>query len=430
MKIVGLLVVLIMDLAASAQDFPFEREPIDYLKAQADDPVARLQTRIDQGDIALKRDPEHGYLTSVLQYLGVPVSSQSLVFSRTSFQRDKIRPESPRALYFNDDVYIGYVPGGDVLEFAASDPKLGAVFYVLEQDADGPPRFQRQTHECLSCHASARTQEVPGHVVRSVFADTRGNPVYNAGGFTTDDTSPFPERWGGWYVTGTHGTMRHMGNAFVSDTKQPENLDRNANANRTTLPDQVRRAAYPTPSSDIVALMVMEHQTQMHNALTRAHQDALFALDYQAGISKALGEPEGDMLESTRRRLDAAAERVVQHLLFSGEAALTDRVEGTTTFAAEFAERGPRDPSGRSLRDFDLTTRLFRYPCSYLIYGEAFDRLPNVVRDRIAARLDAVLSSRDDSPRFAHLSSADRQAIREILITTKPDLTRNWSDGG
>lgn len=411
---------------AAAQDLPYERPPIDYHKAAADDPIARLQARLDRGEAALERDDRAGYLLSVLRHLGAPVESQSLVFSRTSFQRDKIRPESPRALYFADDVYVGYVPGGEVLEFAAVDARLGAVFYVLEQDGEGSPRFQRQTHECLSCHAGARTQDVPGHMVRSVFADRRGNPIYNAGGFTTDDGSPFAERWGGWYVTGTHGAMRHMGNVFAADGDRPEELDREAGANLTALPGRVRAGAYPTASSDIVALMVLEHQTQTHNALARAHQDALIALDYQAGITKALGEPEGTMLESTRRRLDAAAERVVRAILFSGEAPLTDRVTGTTAFAEEFAARGVRDPKGRSLRDLDLERRLLKYPCSYLIYTEAFDRLPAPVMERVAARLDAILSGRDASKAFAHLTAEDRTAIREILTATKPELTRGW----
>ncbi|GIW89443.1 MAG: hypothetical protein KatS3mg108_3767 [Isosphaeraceae bacterium] len=420
--------ILALGVVAAGQELAYERPPIDYLKAEAEDPVARLQERLDRGEVELKREAGLGYLRSVLEHLGVPVESQGLVFSRTSFQRDRIRPESPRAIYFGDDVYVGYVPGGEVIELAAVDPRLGAVFYVLEQSGEKEPRFERQTHECLSCHAGVRTQDVPGVLVRSVFTDRRGNPIYNAGGFTTDDRSPFDERWGGWYVTGTHGAMRHLGNVFAA-SEQPESLDREGGANRTELPEAVRVEAYPVAASDIVALMVLEHQTQTHNALARAHQEALIALDYQAGIARALGEPEGVLLESTRRRLDAAAERVVRALLFAGAAPLTDRVRGTTAFAERFSARGIRDEQGRSFRDLDLERRLFRYPCSYLVETEAFDRLPAAVRERVAARLDEILSGRDRSPDYAHLTAEDRGTIRAMLMAIKPGLTQGWSRG-
>jgi hypothetical protein len=117
---------------------------------------------------------------------------------------------------------------------------------------------------------------------------------------------------------------------------------------------------------------------------------------------------------------------VVLYLLFEGETPLTDVVKGTTPFAKEFAQRGPRDAKGRSLRDFDLERRLFKFPCSYMIYSELFDALPDVAHDYIYRRLWDILHGRAGGPAFNHLSEGDRLAIREILLATKPNLPAYW----
>jgi hypothetical protein len=252
-------------------------------------------------------------------------------------------------------------------------------------------------------------------------------PVYNAGTFLTGHESPLDERWGGWYVTGTHGEARHMGNAVVRDRKAPEELDRNAGANVTDLSDRFDARPYLAPHSDIVALMVLEHQTQLHNLITAAGYQARLALHYEQGINEALGRPPGAMSPSTARRYEAPAEELVKYLLFAEEAPLEAPVAGTSGFAQEFAAKGPRDSRGRSLRDFDLTTRLFRYPCSYLIYSEAFDALPEPAKAYVYRRLEEILTGRDQSPAFARLSADDRRAILEILRDTKPGPPASWA---
>src|SRR6056297_650083 len=197
---------------ASGQNVAYERPPIDYLNAPVSDRVAELAAAVAAGSVVLEFDPEHGYLPSLLAALEVPESSQTLVFSKTSLQLHRISPRQPRALYFNDDVYVGWCQRGDVLELAATDAQQGAIFYTLEQTETGTPEFLRDRGQCLTCHASSRTQDVPGYLMRSVYADAAGRPVLGSGTYTTDDTSPLHERWGGWYVTGTHGSMRHLGN--------------------------------------------------------------------------------------------------------------------------------------------------------------------------------------------------------------------------
>ncbi|MBX3442506.1 MAG: hypothetical protein KF774_08860 [Planctomyces sp.] len=399
----------------------FESEPIQYDAAPVEDRVARLQDRLERGEARLEHASDRGWLDSVLRELDVPASSQALVFSKTSLQLRKISRTRPRALYFNDDTYVGYCQQGDVLELAAIDPQQGLIFYTLDQQPAETPRFVRDKGHCLSCHATARTQGVPGALVRSVFADRDGTPLLGAATFTTDDCSPFSERWGGWYVTGTHGDMRHMGNVTSPDRKAPEEIDREQGANRSDLSPLFDVGHYPTPHSDIVALLVLEHQTQMQNAFTAANYEARHAAWYDGIMNDALDRPDDFQSETTGRRIASASEKIVRGLLFSGEFALTAPIQGTSAFAEEFAARGNRDARGRSLRDFDLDRRLFKYPCSFLIESKQFSALPQSVRDQVDRRLEEILNGRDESGRFAHLSEDDRAALREMIPALRAD---------
>ena len=423
----GLLAALALCLTCgllSAQDF--EREPINYETAPVDNPVSRLQARLDMGETKLDYDDRVGYLKSVLRELNVPESSQMLVFSKTSLQRHRIAPKTPRAIYFNDDMYVGFCQHGDVAEFSAVDPQLGVVFYTLDQEQTDKPKFTRHNDNCLLCHASTQTRSVPGHLVRSVYVDPVGFPVFAMGTHRIDHTSPLAKRWGGWYVTGTHGEQTHLGNLIVSGKQVREPVDNTKGHNVTDLGELLKTSAYLTPHSDLVALMVLEHQAETHNLITRANFTAREALHAEARLNKDLNEPEGHRWQSTTTRIQSAGNELVKYLLFSGEASLTAKLQGTSSFADEFAQRGPRDPQGRSLRDFDLERRLFKYPCSYLIYSRSFDALPREAKDFVYRRLYEVLNSADQSKDFAHLSAADRTAIREILIATKPDLPDYW----
>src|SRR5262249_30748978 len=215
------------------------------------------------------------------------------------------------AIYFNDDVYVGFVQGGDVLEFSAADPDLGGTFYLMDQAEKARPGLWRQTHDCLQCHASGKTEDVPGHLVRSVFPDEGGQHIFNAGTCTTTDESPWKERWGGWYVTGKHGRQVHMGNVFVTDTKEPEKLDHAAGSNVTDLSNRFDVTPYLSRHSDIVALLVLQHQTKMHNLITAANFQARIALEYAAAINKALGRPAEEVSEGTLARIKGPAEDLV-----------------------------------------------------------------------------------------------------------------------
>jgi len=393
---------------------PLDDSSIQYATRPLSDPVAQLQQRIQRGEAKLEYNPDYGYLLSVLKNMQVPVSSQLLVFSKTSFQASRIFPRLPRALYFNDRVSVGWVKTGDVVEIAAVDPRQGVVFYTLDQEQTASPKIVRRD-ECLQCHASGSTLGVPGFVVRSVYPDRSGMPLFHAGTSITDHRSPISQRWGGYYVTGTSVNQTHLGNAIYQDENPPR-------------PEAIRfdGGAYLSPHSDIVALMTLEHQSRMQNLITRVGYETRMALGSQKAMNEALKRPTDEISESTTRRINSAAEELVSYMLFTDETPLTGRITGSSSFAADFARQGPQDHRGRSLRQFDLTRRIFQYPCSYLIYSEAFDNLPDPAKQRVYRRLWEALTGQDQSEKFVRLSAADRQAILEILLDTKTGLPKYW----
>jgi len=399
---------------------PLEDPAIDYAKAPVSDRVYKLKLELESGKRKLAYDADLGYLPAVLDVLNVPVSSQVLVFSKTSFQAPRIAPRTPRAIYFNDSVSVGIVRGGDVLELAAHDPAQGTIFYTLDQEAGGSPLVMRRD-DCLQCHISGRTAGVPGLIVRSVYPDSTGMPLFQAGGFITDHRSPLKERWGGWYVTGRHGAQTHMGNS-VSRSRQEPDFDFPAGSNMLKLDRFFDTGAYLSPHSDIAALMVLEHQVRAQNLITRVNWEVRMALRQQDAMNEMLKKPSGELSESTQRRIRNLTEYLVEYLFMKDEAGLTEPVQGTSGYAEEFSALGPRDAKGRGLRELDLERRLFRYPLSYMIYSDAFDRLPVQVKERAYARLGEILTGRDRTPAYAHLSDADRRAILEILRATKKDL--------
>lgn len=393
---------------------PNDHPAIQYVQQPPDDPVARLGKRIESGDVKLDYSPEFGYLPALLKQFGLNIDSQVLVFSKTSFQATKIGPRAPRALYFNDDVMMGSVQTGDVLEFAALDPQQGFNFYTLDiAKADKPEFVRRDT--CLQCHQGLSTLGVPGILVSSVYPGPDGMPAFRGNAMITDHRTALDQRWGGWYVTGTHGSQSHMGNAVAHNSSQPQLLDIKGTQNLTSLEKKFDPSKYLAPTSDIVALMTLEHQTRMTNLMMRIGWDTRTALH------------DGKVDDSVRDRLNGEIEDMVTYMLFADERLITEPIQGVSTFTKTFAERGPRDHQGRSLRDFDLEKRLFRHPLSYMIYSAAFDSMPQLVRERVYQRLYDILTGKDQSQTYARLTSEDRRSILEILRDTKPNLPTYWA---
>jgi hypothetical protein len=421
--LVGVLAVLVVSAVLFADRLedtfyvPLDDPAIQYA-GPVSDPIARLQKQLEAQKIKLDYAPNGwGYLPAVLKQLNINVDSQVLVFSRTSIQTSHISPRTPRAIYFNDETAVGFVQNGDVLELSASDPKQGAVFYSLDTEKTDRPEFARRD-DCLRCHQGAPTMGIPGILVSSVhpITDAQGRDSHGSA-YITDDRTSFAERWGGWYVTGTHGSEVHLGNnPELTDPLNPGRALKEGTQNVTSLEDRFNTARYLAPTSDIVALMTLEHQTRMINLMTRIGWDARIAQR----------EGKGKLDDAARDRINPEIEETVGYMLFVDEEPLKEPVQGVSTFTKTFAARGPRDPKGRSLRDFDLQKRLFRYPLSYLIYSPAFDGMPDVVQERIYRRLYDILTGQDKSKTFAGISPSDRQAVLGILRATKPNLPKYW----
>jgi hypothetical protein len=391
-----------------------EHPAIRYADRVPADVVARLNERLDAGTAALTADARTGYLVSVLKALDIPVESQLLVFSKTGLQREYTGPANPRALYFGSSVVVGHVPGAPALEIAAHDPRQGVMFYTLDQrPSPDPPTFVRRT-TCLTCHLSASTLEVPGFIDRSNLVGSDGQVMPRLGSFTVNHRTPHTERWGGWFVTGKatappYGPLGHLGNitvtshptsgpAIFSDHVFIEWLNR--------APEHDRHLG---SESDLAALMTFDHQVHGLNLMTR--------VNWEARVAAAEGRPLKDDLA-----LQARIRELADYLLFAGEAPLAFEVTPRPGFAEAIATRAPTDRQGRSCAQMDLTKRLLKYSCSFLLYSDAFAALPDDVRREAYARLFDILNGKAPPAVSDHLLPQDRRAIAEILRDTAPDL--------
>jgi hypothetical protein len=396
-----------------------EHPAIQYASRPTDDRVAALARAVATGARSLEYHERGGYLDAVLEALDVSPESQLLVFSKTGVQRAATGPQTPRALYYNDTVVVGYIAGARLIEIAAQDPNQGVVFYTIDQSSTTPAAIVRRT-QCLTCHVSGSTMEVPGMIARSMFTRRDGDVMPQFGSFIVDHRTPLPQRWGGYFVTGNYvapvySGFGHMGNVTtaVHATSGP------ATTSNEVLIEWLDGTAgtrgYPSNESDIAALMIFDHQMRAMNLLTR--------VNWETRVAQAGGG--ADFASSPLRAL---VEDLVEYFLFTDEVAPPAQLTPRPGFARSFVARGPVDRQGRSLRELDLGGRLFRYPCSYMIYTAAFDGLPAAAKAAIYRRLGAILTRRETTPRYAHLSAADRQAIIQILRDTKGDLPEGWGE--
>ncbi len=334
---------------------------------EAGNVIDALQARLDRGETRLTFDDKdgHGWLPDLLTQLGVPKESQLLVFSKSSMQFEQISPHKPRALYFGADVALGTVQEGRVVEFITNDRKDGLRFYTLDAKKTAKPRFERQSSDCDLCHSLAG-KGGPGMLVANFDVDPSGdlpNVDPSMPFRMTDDTTPFADRYGGWYVTGQTGAMKHRGNVTmdfsVSAEPPPGGL------NITDLSGKIDLTKYLSPGSDIVALLVLEHQVGVVNLINQANV-------------RCRGRGGCESAEAQ----DVIAQ-LARYMTFTGAVPLPSPVTGSSGYAAVFAQDGPRDAQGRSLRDLDLKTRLLRYPLSYMLYSDAFAGLNPAARDKV-----------------------------------------------
>ncbi len=371
-----------------------EHPAIAYNTTAATTIVEEVNRKLDDGSLKFTFDSTSGYLRSALAAFALPVESQMLVYTGTSLQAPKINMQNPRAIYFTDTLAMAWVRSGVVIEVAAQDPRQGTIYYTLDQTPVGAPHFSRQL-SCLSCHLAWDTLAVPGPLVLSTFP--RKTDKDYANGFAVDHYREIRERWGGWYVTGKRAPMHHIGNFPLF---MPKEADSPAPI-KPSVEGRFDLNGYPTPYSDIVALMVLEHQSHATNLVTR--------LGWEARVGHA-------------DKVPAAIADLVDYLFFADEAKILERIEGSSGYAEKFQALGPTDAKGRTLREFQLDGRMMRYPLSYMIYAPAIEALPADVKTALFRKLEQVLMGEDSSAKYAHLTPSIRQAIIEILRETKPGV--------
>jgi hypothetical protein len=384
---------------------PLHQHPaIQYVSRPTTDRVAKLNQSLAHGEQSFPRDPRSGYLRALLASLGVPVESQLLVFSKTGVQRAHTDPHTPRALYFDESVVVGYAPDAPQIEVAAHDPQQGVVFYTIDQSA-ATPAFTRQT-SCLGCHVSESTLDVPGVLARSHIVGRDGTVMLGA--HDVDHRTPHPDRWGGWYVTSEgaaapYPTRSHLGNiTFAGRTTSDEVFVDWLNSAPET-------RGYLSGSSDVVSLLAFDHQMHAINLLTR--------LNWEARVAAVAGG-----VNAPGSAISPLVNELADYLLFVREARLTTPLVPRAGFAQRLAAKTPTDRLGRSFGQLELVNRLLKYPCSYMVYADAFDALPSGVKAAVYVRMTDVLSNDRAYATYAHVAADDRRAVIEILRATKVDF--------
>ena len=403
----------------------YEDAPVFCSDSEARDPLPALIASINDKSITVDRSSDKAFVRDLLRLFEIPVESQVLVFSKTSFQNRLISPEHPRALFYSKDVYLGWVPGGSV-EIITNDPELGPVFYVLNiHDNVLTPKREAS---CLDCHGSSRTHDVPGMLVRSVFPADDGQPILSNGSTLVDHSTPLDQRWGGWYVTGDHQDRSHQGNMI---------FERLSDGSARMVQDQGRILAdldgifdtrrYLTNTSDIVALMVLEHQAMAHNAIAKAQLNTRLRLHQNQAIAELLQLKPGELTETSQRVLNGLAENLLDVMFFYDELPLSKNVLGQSgAFKEAFEKQAGVGSEQDSLYTMDLVQRLFRYRFSYMVYAEAFADLPPSFLRIFFTKLGDVLTADDpDGDKYADIEIEERLAIARILHKTLP---REWLD--
>lgn len=397
-------------LAAETVIQDIDDPPHNYRQRTPQDAFTRMQEDFISGKIPLDRSGEKPFVLSLLRALEIPASSQMLVFSTTSLQLSLISPANPRALYFNEDLYLAYVPGGR-LEIVSMDPELGGIFYIFDiPKGDRPLSFER-SGRCMNCHAREDTGQVPGLVLKSVIPGPGGGSLtaYRIG--QSGHGIPLDQRFGGWHVTGAGDFTNHLGNltGILAEGK----LTRIPNAPAA----RFNFSRYLTDGSDLLPQLLLEHQTGFVNRVLVATY-----------LTRQLDHENAEGLTSLQdAELEAQAQAIVRYVLFADEVPLpAGGVEGDATFKADFLRTRRPNAVDLSLKDFDLRTRLFRHRCSYMIYSAVFKGLPAAMKQRVYRRLGEAIKPDATTGEFAYLPVAERKAIHGILKATLTDLPAGW----
>lgn len=398
--------------SAGEEDLRFadlEAPEHDYWNRPLKDPFTLLKDDLEQGKLNLDESSEKAYLESLLKALRIPVSTQMVVYSTTSLQLSLISPRTPRSIYFNEDLYLGYVQGGRI-EIVSIDPEIGGIFYIFDIPRNGARPVAERSERCMKCHADEDTHEVPGVVIKSVIPGPTGGSLESYRRRLSGHEIPISDRFGGWHVTGADDVKPHWGNLTGRFT--PEGIV------TTPLPpgQQFNWDVFPVATSDLLAHLLHEHQAGFVNRVVQAH--------YR--LRTALKDGNGRLRSEDRPMINEQVEELTRYLLFAGEAPLPAAFAGDSRLKDEFLATRRVSKAGDSLKDFDLETHLFRNRCSYMIYSPMFQSLPEGFKKLLYSRIAKALAPSPSDPEFSHLPNPEKGRIKAILNETLPGLPENW----
>lgn len=404
---------------AVTEALPFGQPPVDYWSKAPDDTVAELQRRLDAKELELPFVEKFGYLPAMLKELDIPIESQLLAFSSQSPHRSQIRPERPRAVYFNEDVSVSWFPGAVLLEIAAHDSRKGTLFYTVVNREETRPEFYRSNSQtCLGCHHMPANPSwtgvaVPGHLLRT-FLEVEGRGLRVEGQTGTDSDSqpstfnpqpfrkirshtlPLEDRWQTWYVTGITPDQRHRGNLSLAEHQRLKNEDPHYYRTIADLAVDFDTDRYPTNTSDVVAHLIFDHQMLGLNLLAR------LSYEHQFGVRSDIED------------------MVVRYLLMVDEAPLHKPVAGTSDYAERYRRRDSKTADAPSLHDLDLQTRLFQHRISPLVNCRMVRSFPSALKQRLFTRLSRVLTGQDEVDGYS-ISATDRRSTLAVLKSTVED---------
>jgi hypothetical protein len=396
--------------------------PHDYSSIRGRDAMSRLIERAAAGDYEFGEETGLPLLRRLLAELEVPESSQVLLFSKTSLQREYIDPANPRAIFFNENGYVSWMPDG-VIEVLMFEPDAGGLFFIeeLPEERTDPRAAFVKGRGCTGCHSGSATNFLPGPMARSGYVDAEGKRIGSISGhIRMHHGVPMGDRWGGFYVTGAHASLGHLGNALARKEGGKTVLDRPEAPVLSELSELFDVSRYPRPNADALALLLFDHQIEAHNLLMELRYRWRL-VEYERG--KSGGEASTIATEGLERSL----RRLVRYLLFTDEAPLDGAALALSSdFQRDFLGRRRTDREGRSLRDLDLGNRLFAHRLSYMIDSQAFEEAPREMRELVYARLGEVLLPDEAPEGFGHFDEGERKAIVSILRATKADLPPGW----
>lgn len=409
--------------SVEAQAFnDFELEPHNYYDLVPEDGMSRLIEKWQKGEHDFGSETGLKALEKLLHDLDIPVSSQVLVFSKTSLQRDLVSPDNPRAMYFNEDIHVAWMPGGKI-EVNSFDAHAGGLFFFELPPKNPGERvgFEMQ-RRCFGCHGGSATNFLPGPLGRSNFTDLTGRRLRGVRShIRVGHAVPFEERWGGYFVTNAPPTLEHMGNGFAERVGREIAITDSSKRSTTDLGEFFDPEKLLRPDSNILPLMLFDHQIEFHNLLVEAlyrHRTLEYYTEQNGGT------PPTGMPQSVAKHFD----KLVSYLLFADEVSLAGHdFQLPTEFAADFRRNARESSAGDSLKDFDLKTHLFRNRCSYMIHSRSFEEAPAAMKERVYDRLWSILSPDQAPEEYAYLGDDERSRILQILRETKTDLPATWT---